>query len=312
MGRITDEAIDVLAARFPTLDWTLHDIPGTAGAAQGWAWLGGEDESVMMCVFKGREIHEAFHRQDFFFFNYAYRGSFDAVSQQQGNRITVRENEMVAGQPFTGYALDGSSETEIVNVGTLVRKELFYRKFLPLISGSRRLLHFFLEPESNLFSNDFLHVSARRGFPYREILNLMIVEYAHPSTGSQDVLQSLALALTIYLARQYEEEHPVEHERGSAGEIVDYIAAHASTATLEETARHFGYHPNYLSTLLREKTGSTFVGIRTEQRMKRADLLLRTTDLSVEEIAAMLGYSSTSNFYRVFRERFGHSPREQS
>ena len=34
------------------------------------------------------------------------------------------------------------------------------------------------------------------------------------------------------------------------------------------------------------------------------------TNLSVEEIAAMLGYSNSSNFYKAFREYYYQSPRE--
>ena len=44
--------------------------------------------------------------------------------------------------------------------------------------------------------------------------------------------------------------------------------------------------------------------------MDRAVILLKGTDLSVEEIAAMLGYSDTSNFYKAFRDFYGKTPRE--
>ena len=37
-------------------------------------WPGLPEEEIMICVHKGNQIHEMFHRQDFFFFNYALRG----------------------------------------------------------------------------------------------------------------------------------------------------------------------------------------------------------------------------------------------
>ncbi len=43
--------------------------------------------------------------------------------------------------------------------------------------------------------------------------------------------------------------------------------------------------------------------------MERAEVLLRETSLSVEEIAQMLGYRNSSNFYRAFKARYGVSPR---
>ena len=47
-----------------------------------------------------------------------------------------------------------------------------------------------------------------------------------------------------------------------------------------------------------------------EKRMDRAAILIKGTDLSVEEISSMVGYSNTSNFYKAFREYYGVTPRD--
>ena len=70
------------------------------------------------------------------------------------------------------------------------------------------------------------------------------------------------------------------------------------------------YHPNYISTLLHREVGKSFSEILLEQRMERAVCLLRGTNLPVEEIASMLGYSNSSNFYKAFRKYYHQSPRE--
>ena len=44
--------------------------------------------------------------------------------------------------------------------------------------------------------------------------------------------------------------------------------------------------------------------------MELAVSLLKGTDLFIEEIAAMSGYSNNSNFYKAFRSYYGKSPRE--
>lgn len=44
--------------------------------------------------------------------------------------------------------------------------------------------------------------------------------------------------------------------------------------------------------------------------MARAVLLMKNTTLSVEEIAAMLGYSDQSSFYKAFKGYYHVSPRE--
>jgi AraC-like DNA-binding protein len=46
--------------------------------------------------------------------------------------------------------------------------------------------------------------------------------------------------------------------------------------------------------------------------MKKAKILLDHTDLTIEKIAAVLGYSNSSNFYKSFRHYYGKSPRSLS
>ncbi|MGI6217004.1 MAG: helix-turn-helix transcriptional regulator [Coriobacteriales bacterium] len=307
---IVEKAIETLAERFSEYDWTLYDVPGTGGTEKTWHWLGDDDEDVIVCVFQGTHLHEEFHRQDFFFFNYAYRGSYNALSQRRGNMTTILEGEMCAGQPYTGYALRPDGETECVIVGVLVRKELFFRTFLPMLTRSSRLLDFFLGPEDDVFSNKFLHLRAAPEYPYRTIIELLAVEYASGRYGSQGVMRSLALALTSYAMQQYEMDYPRDASEGPIGEIVSYIEAHSDSATLVGTAEEFSYHPNYLSALIKRETGKTFSQIQLEQRMKRAGMLICNTTLSVEDIASMVGYSSSSNFYKAFRGYFGCTPRE--
>ena len=44
--------------------------------------------------------------------------------------------------------------------------------------------------------------------------------------------------------------------------------------------------------------------------MDRALALLKATTLSIEDVAPMVGYGNTSNFYRAFRGYYHVSPRE--
>ena len=83
------------------------------------------------------------------------------------------------------------------------------------------------------------------------------------------------------------------------------------SVTLQDLSEHFGYHPNYISAMIHRETGHTFSEILLEKRMKRAELLLNTTQLPVERIAEMTGYRNSSNFYKSFRRYYGASPKEK-
>ena len=85
---------------------------------------------------------------------------------------------------------------------------------------------------------------------------------------------------------------------------------HMDEVTLPLIAKQFSYHPTYVSNLLKKETGETFSSILLKLRMERAVMMMKGTTLSNEEIATMLGYSNSSNFYKAFREFYGVSPRE--
>lgn len=78
--------------------------------------------------------------------------------------------------------------------------------------------------------------------------------------------------------------------------------------SLTEISDRLGIHPNYLSTLFKTETGTTYSQYLRALRVKKAADLMCTTNLKVYEIAERVGYSDTASFYRVFKEELGVSP----
>lgn len=95
----------------------------------------------------------------------------------------------------------------------------------------------------------------------------------------------------------------------TAEEILAYLAANCDTATLTGTAERFSFHPNTVSSLIKRATGKTFSQVLREMRMQRACELLGRPDVPIAQVARLCGYENPSNFYRVFREEFGVTPR---
>ncbi len=64
------------------------------------------------------------------------------------------------------------------------------------------------------------------------------------------------------------------------------------------------------SRLFKEKFGKNIKSYLNGVRIRMAAELLNNPELSIAEVAFSVGYGSVPHFYRVFRERFGLSPRE--
>jgi AraC family transcriptional regulator, arabinose operon regulatory protein len=61
--------------------------------------------------------------------------------------------------------------------------------------------------------------------------------------------------------------------------------------------------------LFKEQTGVSINQHLRERRLERAEILLRTTFLSIKEVAMETGLSSTSHFFRYFKQKYGVTPR---
>ncbi len=72
----------------------------------------------------------------------------------------------------------------------------------------------------------------------------------------------------------------------------------------------FGYHPFYISRLLKEKKGITLRQYIISYRLKAACALLMNTKKSVAEIAEEVGFKDASYFTKTFRQSYGETPKE--
>lgn len=93
--------------------------------------------------------------------------------------------------------------------------------------------------------------------------------------------------------------------------IAAYIHQHyQEPLTLSSLAENFFINPYYLSHSFKETLNFTLSDYIQITRVKNAQHLLMTTDNKVSDIAAACGFSSFSQFNRVFHKQAGMSPRE--
>lgn len=79
--------------------------------------------------------------------------------------------------------------------------------------------------------------------------------------------------------------------------------------SIRDCARTFNLSRSYLRHLFKQETGLSLGHVLTEQKLQRAAVLLASSNLSIKEIAGVVGYEHTSSFTRAFERRFGQGPR---
>jgi transcriptional regulator GlxA family with amidase domain len=98
--------------------------------------------------------------------------------------------------------------------------------------------------------------------------------------------------------------------RGSALEpVLAWMEEHLSDeVTLEVPAQRAGMSPRTLGRRFREQTGSTPLQWLLRARVRRAQLLLESTDHTVDRIAGQSGFGSPTAFRERFKRIVGTSP----
>lgn len=92
---------------------------------------------------------------------------------------------------------------------------------------------------------------------------------------------------------------------------VAYIKEHYhEPISLAEVAAWIDLAPNYFSQRFKIETGENFIDFLKGIRLRRAQVLLKSSDLKVAEIAAQVGYPNPNYFCRIFKDLTGETPAE--
>jgi len=98
--------------------------------------------------------------------------------------------------------------------------------------------------------------------------------------------------------------------------IMDCVAAfieesYAEELTIERLARMSCMNNDKFSTAFKQRFGQNFKPyVNNIRSRKAAELLLKSRDVNISEIAYSVGYGSVDHFLREFRKAYGTSPRE--
>lgn len=132
-----------------------------------------------------------------------------------------------------------------------------------------------------------------------------------PSTAAR-----VAREMVVYLRRdaQHDQVSPFlehrNHLHPGVHRVQDRIVAHPErTWTIETLAEHAGLSPRHLTRTFRQVTGLGLHDYLTAIRIERARTLLAAGELTVEAVAAAVGFSDGRQLRRLWNRRFGAPPR---
>lgn len=146
-------------------------------------------------------------------------------------------------------------------------------------------------------------------------LRNILRETEQKQPGYEDICQAYMEILVIRLMRNTALSVQVQPQLTSGNSqcaaVRHYIDLHfKEPLTLQQLAEEAHINRFYLSHIFKEEYGISPINYMISRRIEESKYLIAETDLSMSQIAQLMGFSSLSYFSQAFRNTQGISPRE--
>ena len=143
----------------------------------------------------------------------------------------------------------------------------------------------------------------------------MMTEWDVQKIGYQLSLRADVMQIVLEIIRIWQAENPSLAEvtlknahSELIGDAMAYVGEHYADLTEEKCARALGVSAPYLSRIFKKGMQTTFAAYLNRTRLKAAEKLLVSGDMSMTEIAELVGFSTVSHFIANFRACYRVTP----
>lgn len=170
-------------------------------------------------------------------------------------------------------------------------------------------------PKNSLTSNNISPIISCID-DFDEIKSMFSVLYDTVSKNSNysiELNNNITNALLLYLKQRVAEQGAILEDK--YWPLVQRIKSHIdkhylSDIDLNATASQLNISPSYLTHIFKAGTGYSPMQYIIRRRIGEAQSFLLMTDLSVSEIAGIVGFNNISNFHKIFQKYIRVSPKK--
>lgn len=249
------------------------------------------------------------HSHQFLELNFMFKGTCHQVIN--GKHFTLQEGDILLMDSGSRHSISALEKEDIL-INILFQNSNVSLEWLTQLQGQNSLIYQLLLANSTTHHHsNYLILSTKNNKHVQHIIQQMMTEYFMPHDFSQQIISQYLPILFYELARnlrQIDHSQKIELEETPYLQVLRLIDKHYQDLTLASLAQELNFNKNYLSNLIKEKSGKTFTELITQQKLMKAKLLLQSTRMPIYEIAQSVGFSNKTYFYDKYRAYFGHSP----
>ncbi len=253
-----------------------------------------------------RFVHFPKHSHDYVELVYMAQGSTTHIAG--GTKIELKEGELLIFGRGADHEILPAGETDLaVNFIILPR---FFDKALEMLGEDETPLRKFLVQSLSQGSSGYLYFKASNVLPVQNLVENLLWTLINDVPNRRSLNQTTMGLLFIQLVNHADTLSYETEEDAALISVFRYIEENYHGGSLTELADLLHYDLYWLSRRIKTRTGKTYTELLQEKRLSQAAWLLKSTKLSVDDVSEAVGYSNQSYFHRIFREKYGLSPKK--
>lgn len=255
-----------------------------------------------------RFVHFPSHSHDYVEIVYMCSGSTTHIVS--GETIRLLEGELLFLSQGTVHEVLAAEYNDIA-LNFIVRPS-FFDGVLQMIGEEDTPIRSFLLDciQNRRNAAGYLKFDISGILPMENLMENLIWTLVNQTPNRRNMNQITMGLLFLHLINHADKLRTHDSEEQLTVAILNYIEENYKTATLAELAEILHYDISTLSRKIKTVTGKSYIRLVHEKRLSQAHYLLKTTKIKVEDVAEMIGYKNVSYFYRIFKEKYGVSPKK--
>ncbi|MBO6153892.1 MAG: helix-turn-helix domain-containing protein [Lachnospiraceae bacterium] len=256
-----------------------------------------------------RFVHFPEHTHNYVELIYMCSGSTKHIIN--GNEIVLEKGELLFLNQNAIQEIMPAGEDDIaVN---LIILPSFFDYALTMLGDEDNLIREFIIDCLKSKDNDvsYLHFKVADVLPIQNLMENLIWTIHNKQNNKRSINQATMGVLLLQLMNYTEF---VDVGKDNSGQelvmsVYKYVEENYRDGSFTDLAEQLHYDLHWLSKTIKQLTGKNYTELLQDKRMRQAAYLLRTSKLTVADIATAVGYENISYFHRLFQKTYGTSPR---
>lgn len=208
--------------------------------------------------------------------------------------MSVREGDLMVCSPGIKHVERSSTDYPLKGISMLIGNLQLYEMPPDLLIDATR--------------NPILHLQKNYDIMSRYFSDVLL-ENKDPKLGSSDLISFLLQSIIIHIIRIVNQPKETANISTISQNVRDYIKEnYAQDLSLNALASFVFVSPYHLAHIFKEEIGMSPIQYMIKCRIDEAKRMLSHTDLSVREIAQLVGYPNANYFNILFKKMTGESP----